>query len=60
MPPDTVVFQSFRTRDVPAWITRCMETARAWAALRGFDYQFLDDRFFDRIPDRYRAGPTIK
>jgi hypothetical protein len=60
MPSDTVVFQSFRTHDVPAWITRSMETARAWADLRGFDYQFLDDRFFDRIPDRYRARTENK
>jgi hypothetical protein len=37
-----------------------METARAWADLRGFDYQFLDDRFFDRIPEQYRARTDNK
>jgi hypothetical protein len=46
--PRTVVYQSYRTRDVPAWIATCMHTVRAWAASRGFDYRFIDGRLFDR------------
>ncbi|HEX4052931.1 MAG TPA: hypothetical protein VHX86_01570 [Tepidisphaeraceae bacterium] len=56
----TVVFQSFRTHDVPAWIDRCMKTVRDWAAARGFDYRFIDDRFFDCVPEKYRAKTTDK
>ena len=43
----TLVYQSFRTSDVPGWVTRCMKSVRGWAADRGFDYQFFDDRFFE-------------
>ena len=50
----TLVYQSFRTSDVPVWVTRCMKTVRGWAADRGFDYQFFDDRFFEYAPDWYR------
>jgi hypothetical protein len=42
----TVVLQSFRTSDVPAWMERCMASVRAWAELRGYDYEFMDDRIF--------------
>ena len=31
-----------------------MQLTREWAALRGFDYHFLDDRFFDLVPPWYR------
>ena len=47
----TLVCQSFRTSDVPGWVTRCMKSVRGWAADRGFDYQFFDDRFFEYAPD---------
>jgi hypothetical protein len=51
----TVVYQSFRTRDVPGFISRCLVEAKAWAALHGFDYRFYDDAFFDLIPAPLRA-----
>jgi hypothetical protein len=59
--PRTVVYQSYRTRDVPAWIATCMHTVRTWAASRGFDYRFIDDRLFDCVPAWYRqkAGTQI-
>lgn len=50
----TVVYQSYRTTAVPGWIARCMGTVRDWAALRGFDYLFVDDRLFDYVPAWYR------
>jgi hypothetical protein len=43
----TVVLQSFRTTDVPIWMQRCMASVRAWAELRGYDYEFMDDRIFN-------------
>jgi hypothetical protein len=57
---DTIVFQSFRTDRVPGWISRCLESARRWAGMRGFEYLFLDDRFFDFIPADLRARTANK
>ena len=51
----TVVYQSYRTSDVPAWIERCLASVRQWAAAQGFDYRFVDDRFFDYAPAWYRT-----
>lgn len=47
----TIVLQSFRTRDVPAWISRCLQSVEQWARARGFDYACLDDAFFELAPD---------
>lgn len=52
---ETVVFQSFRTRDVPDAITRCLESVRSWARSRGHEYRFIDDALFDRVPAWFRA-----
>ena len=49
----TIVYQSYRTVDVPQWITSCMETVKNWAALKKFDYEFIDDRLFEYVPDWY-------
>ncbi len=46
----TVVFQSYRTHNVPNWIRRCMHTVETWAASQGFVYRFIDDRLFDYVP----------
>lgn len=51
----TVVYQSFRTHDVPAWVTTCMATVKTWAAIKGHDYRFYDDAFLSRAPDWFRA-----
>lgn len=51
----TIVYQSFRTHRVPAWITACMATVQAWAQAQGFDYRFYDDGFLARAPDWFRA-----
>jgi hypothetical protein len=50
----TVVYQSYRTHDVPDWIGHCMETVRSWARSQGYDYHFFDDRFFDLLPTWFR------
>lgn len=50
----TVVYQSYRTRDVAPWITTCMGTVKAWAEASGYDYAFIDDSLFDRVPAWYR------
>jgi hypothetical protein len=60
MASHTVVYQSFRTQDVPRWIQRCMQTVQEWTALRGFDYHFVDDRLFDYVPAGLRARTQNK
>lgn len=46
----TVVLQSFRTRDVPAWIAACMGSVEAWAAGAGYRHERMDDAFFALAP----------
>jgi hypothetical protein len=60
MSSDTVVYQSFRTQNVPQWISRCMQSTHDWAALRGFDYHFVDDKLFDYVPADLRARTQNK
>jgi hypothetical protein len=50
----TLVYQSYRTVDVPAWIARSLETVREWSAARGFEYRFIDDELFEYVPTWYR------
>lgn len=52
----TVVLQSFRTQNVPAWMTRCMASVRDWAARRGYDYEILGDEIFALCGDDYLAA----
>ena len=49
----TLVYQSFRTTDVPLWIERAMKSVRDWAEVRGYDYEFIDDKIFDLVPEWY-------
>lgn len=55
------VLQSFRTVDVPPWITRCMDSVRQWAVSQGWDHLVLDDRFLDLPPGwvRKRCGSNL-
>lgn len=53
-PQKIIVFQSFRTVRVPTWITRCMETVRAWTKAQGYDYEFVDDALFELCPPWFR------
>lgn len=52
--PPTIV-QSFRTSEVPDWISRCLASVRGWAEARGHAYVFVDDALFAYAPDWYRA-----
>lgn len=49
----TIVYQSYRTFNVPTWIEKCMETVKKWAKVKGFDYEFIDDRLFEYVPKWY-------
>ena len=46
----TLVVQSYRTRDVAAWIRTCLGSVQAWAETSGYRYEFIDDRFFEYAP----------
>lgn len=48
-----VVLQSYRTRDVAPWIELCLASVRRWAASRGYDYVFVGDELFDKVPPWY-------
>lgn len=50
----TIVYQSYRTTDVPRWIRVCMASVRSWASLNGFEYRFIDDQLFGYAPDWFR------
>lgn len=50
----TVVYQSYRTFNVPPWLHQCMRSVREWATLQGFDYRFVDDNFLTYAPQWYR------
>lgn len=50
----TIVYQSYRTHNVPSWINTCMQTVKKWATLKGFDYEMIDDKLFDYVPDWYK------
>lgn len=47
---NTIVLQSFRTRDVPEWLALCMNSVKDWATASGYAYHCLDDRFFEFAP----------
>jgi hypothetical protein len=51
----TVVYQSYKTHDVPAWIARCMDGVKNWALSSGHDYRISGDEIFDLLPGDYRA-----
>jgi hypothetical protein len=53
----TIVIQSYRTIDTPAWLQRCMQTVKAWTESNGYEYEFIDDALFEYVPERFRT-PT--
>jgi hypothetical protein len=51
----TLIIQSYRTQSVPAWISRCLASVRAWAQAKGYDHWLTDDRAFALCGDDYLA-----
>jgi hypothetical protein len=51
----TLVIQSYRSHDVPAWIARCLASVKAWAHARGFEHLMTDDRAFALCGPEYLA-----
>lgn len=50
----TVVYQSYRKKNVPAWINSAMAIAKKWAEGKGYTYIFIDDRMFDYVPEWFK------
>ena len=50
----TLVFQSFREKGVPSWLSFCMDGVKDWAKSRGWDYQRIGDEILDLVPNDYR------
>ncbi len=46
----TVLLQSFRTTDVPDWMTQCIASAQTLADANSWSYRFMGDEFFDLVP----------
>ncbi|MBT4220260.1 MAG: hypothetical protein HOL37_01810 [Rhodospirillaceae bacterium] len=51
---ECIVYQSFRTTDVPPWMETCMASVRDWAALKGIEYRFVGDELVDMVPGWYQ------
>jgi hypothetical protein len=52
---DTIVIQTFRDHDRPAWIQRCLDSVRKWAESHGHDYALAGDEFYDLCGPDYLA-----
>lgn len=46
----TVILQSYAAREPNPWLKTCMDSVQSWADLRSYDYQFVDDMLFTKIP----------
>ena len=57
----TIVYQSYRSKQIPTWITTCLHSVKDWAVRNRFEYRLFDDDFFTYAPDwfRQRAGHQI-
>jgi hypothetical protein len=62
MAQKTLVVQSYRTHDVPAWIARCLASVEGWARMRGYDYRLTGDEVFALCGAEYlaRVGPNMR
>ena len=52
----TLVYQSFRTENIPGWMTTCMKSVKDWADSKNYEYEFLDDSFFGYAPAWFREA----
>ena len=50
----TLVYQSYRTTNVPVWITQCLKSVKDWAESKEYEYKFIDDELFEYAPQWYR------
>jgi hypothetical protein len=53
----TVVVQAFVSRKPPAFVERCLASARSRAALHGHGHRVYGDELLDVLPAWYRERP---
>jgi len=53
--PRTLLIQSASPRQLRSWVHRCLESAHEWAQKQGYEYRFIGDEIFERVPDWYRG-----
>jgi hypothetical protein len=46
----TILLQSFRNYDVPAWVIRCQESVKGYASQQNWKYKYSGDEFFNWAP----------
>ena len=51
---NAIVYQSYRTQNVPGWIQQCLRIVPIWARAQGYEYRFFDEALFDRLPAWFR------
>jgi len=49
----TKVIQSYRTYNIPQWISKCQLSVAKWAKINSYDYELIDDKFFSVMPEKY-------
>ena len=50
-----LILQSYRDGEVPAWVSRCLSSVKAWAIEQGYAYSYEGDVLFERLPGWYVA-----
>ncbi len=52
---ETIVIQTFRNHNIPAWIQRCIGSVQNWAEMHQHDYSLAGDEFYDLCGPEYLA-----
>lgn len=55
----TVVLQSCPPQECHGWLQTCMDSVQQWAQLHGFEWRFVDDALFQRLPPDLQPGGRI-
>jgi hypothetical protein len=55
----TIVLQSYRTDVIAPWIQHCLASVRRWAEQQGFNYLFIGDSLFERVPLHLRERANM-
>ena len=55
----TLIIQSYRTTNVPDWIAMCLTSVKQWSGFQNYQYRFVGDEIFDRVPDWYRNKTKV-
>ncbi|MBT4890938.1 MAG: hypothetical protein HON65_15440 [Rhodospirillales bacterium] len=59
----TLIIQSYRTSNVADWIEMCQTSVKHWSEIQGYEYRFVGDEIFERVPnwylDKTRSYPQI-